>query len=191
MELALASANGDSTVKLWTLNGNLSNKTLQGHKKAVLDVSFSPDGKTIASASADETVRLWNLEDGTSQVFPHQAQVNRVAFSPSGQVLASASEDKTIKFWNLDGKLLQDLRGFNTSIVNLGFSGDYNTLAAADNRGQVMLQNLNLDNLLKISCNLLGDYLNSRPLNSQENLCTKRAPSLFQDKKPTSSRLKY
>lgn len=175
----IASANGDSTVKLWTLNGDLSNKTLQGHKKAVLDVSFSPDGKTIASASADETVRLWNLEDGTSQVFPHQAQVNRVAFSPTGQILASASEDKTIKFWNLDGKLLQDLRGLNTSIVNLSFSRDYNTLAAADSRGKVMLQNLNLDNLLKISCNFLGDYLNSRPLNSQENLCTKRAPSPF------------
>jgi len=173
----IASANSDSTVKLWTLNGNLSNKTLQGHKKAVLDVSFSPDGKTIASASADQTVRLWHLEEGTSKVFSHQAQVNRVAFSPSGKILASASEDKTIKFWNLDGKLLQDLRGFNTSIVNLSFSRDYNTLAAVDNRGKVMLQNLNLDNLLKISCNFLGDYLNSRPLNSQENLCTKRAPS--------------
>ena len=187
----IASANSDSTVKLWTLNGNLSNKTLQGHKKAVLDVSFSPDGKTIAWASTDETVRLWHLEDGTSQVFPHQAQVNRVAFSPSGQILASASEDKTIKFGNLEGKLLQDLRGFNTSIVNLSFSRDYNTLAAADNRGQVLRQNLNLDNLLKISCNFLGDYLHSRPLNSQENLCTKRAASLFQDKKPTNPRLNY
>ena len=140
-------------------------------------MGFSPDSKMIASASPDKTVRLWHLEDGTSQVFPHQAQVNRVAFSPSGQILASASEDKTINFGNLDGKLLQDLRGFNTSIVNLSFSRDYNTLAAIDNRGKVMLQNLNLDNLLKISCNFLGDYLNSRPLNSQENLCTKRAPS--------------
>jgi WD40 repeat protein len=93
------------------LNGDLSNKTLQGHKKAVLDVSFSPDSKMIASASPDESVRLWHLEDGTSQVFPHQAQVNRVPFSPSGQILASASENQTIKFWNLDGKLLQDLRG--------------------------------------------------------------------------------
>ena len=154
-------------------------------------MSFSPDGKTLASASADETVRLWHLEGGTSQVFLHQAQVNRVAFSPSGQILASASEDKRIKFWNLDGKLLQDLRGFNTSIANLSFSRDSNTLAALDNRGQVMLQNFNLDNLLKISCNFLGDYLNFRRLNSQENLCTKRAPSLFPDKKPTSSIFNY
>jgi len=154
-------------------------------------VGFSPDSKMIASASPDKTVRLWHLEDGTSQVFPHQAQVNRVAFSPSGQILASASEDKTINFGNLDGKLLQDLRGFNTSIVNLSFSRDYNTLAAADNRGQVMLQNLNLDNLLKMCCNFLDYYLTSRPIHSQENLCTNRVPSPFQDKKPTSSRFNY
>ncbi len=57
----IASASGDNTVKLWNTNGKLIT-TLQGHKGAVWDVEFTPDGKTLVSGSEDNTLMLWNLE---------------------------------------------------------------------------------------------------------------------------------
>ncbi|MEO0686079.1 MAG: hypothetical protein AAFY76_13825, partial [Cyanobacteria bacterium J06649_11] len=57
----LASASGDNTIKLWNTDGTLIT-TLQGHKAAVWDVEFTPDGKNIVSGSEDNTLMLWTLE---------------------------------------------------------------------------------------------------------------------------------
>ncbi|MEL6402463.1 MAG: WD40 repeat domain-containing protein [Cyanobacteria bacterium J06607_6] len=37
-------------------------QTLVGHDGWVLNLEFSPDGKTLASSSFDRTAILWNLE---------------------------------------------------------------------------------------------------------------------------------
>lgn len=55
----IASAGGDSTVKLWNRNGIIT--TLEGHSGAVWDVEFTNDGKTLVSGSEDNTLMLWNL----------------------------------------------------------------------------------------------------------------------------------
>jgi WD40 repeat protein len=47
--------------RLWSLDGTLL-QTLQGHKDAVLGVSFSPDGRDLASANFDGTVIVRNLD---------------------------------------------------------------------------------------------------------------------------------
>ena len=38
--------------------------TLKGHRRRVVSVAFSSDGKTLASASADNTVKLWRAANG-------------------------------------------------------------------------------------------------------------------------------
>ncbi|RKP14006.1 hypothetical protein BJ684DRAFT_19550 [Piptocephalis cylindrospora] len=38
--------------------------SLPGHKEAVLNVSFSPDGEHLASGSGDTTVRIWDMLEG-------------------------------------------------------------------------------------------------------------------------------
>jgi WD40 repeat protein len=79
---------------------------LQGHKKTIYQVAFSPDGTLLVSASVDETIRVWDmtrdppelqtvLESGMS------FGINSVAFHPDGHTLASASSENTVKLWDV------------------------------------------------------------------------------------------
>jgi WD40 repeat protein len=64
---------------------------LQGVKKPVQAVAFSPDGKTLASGGGDYLIRLW--EHGTGKQLdkwaPKRGSIFALAFSPDGKVLAS------------------------------------------------------------------------------------------------------
>lgn len=61
----LASASQDGTVKLWKKEGDLIT-TFSEHRREVVSVNFSPDGKMLASASYDRQVLLRPLPIGYS-----------------------------------------------------------------------------------------------------------------------------
>jgi WD40 repeat protein len=107
----LASASGDSSIKLWDVATGKEITSLKGHSGWVTSVSFSPDGKTLASGSYDKTIKLWNL--ATYQEITtfkgHSGFVYSVSFSPDGKTLASGSADKTIKLWKVYPNDFNDL----------------------------------------------------------------------------------
>ena len=105
--------------------------TLTGHTSHVMDIVFSPDGKTLASGGWDYTVRLWDVETGKSlkTLTEHTAPVRSVAFSPDGRTLASGSNDNTVRLWDVEtGKLLKTL-GHTDAVRSVTFSPDGRTLA--------------------------------------------------------------
>jgi WD40 repeat protein len=96
-------AAGGSTLAIWDAStGNVLHQ-LNGHKKYVWSVAYSPDGGLLTSGSEDGTVRLWNTGLGSevTEIEAHSSGVRGVAWAPVGMNLASAGRDKTLKIWEL------------------------------------------------------------------------------------------
>ncbi|KAL1449773.1 hypothetical protein WDU94_002248 [Cyamophila willieti] len=64
MNLVLASASFDSTVRLWDVDRGECLNTLTRHTEPVYSVAFSPDGKFLASGSFDKCVHIWSARTG-------------------------------------------------------------------------------------------------------------------------------
>lgn len=82
--------------------------TWSGHRAAVRDVDFSPNGKTAVSVSDDETVRMWRVSSGkTLFICKHNDFVDSVKFLPDGKRFITGSADGTVARWNAkNGKRL-------------------------------------------------------------------------------------
>ena len=103
----LATASGDSTVKLWSEQGQLI-RTLEGHGSVVWDVAISPDGQTLLTGSDDNLVKLWSREGTLLQTLTgHRAGIFDVDFNADGTLFATASGDGTVRLWERDGTLRQ------------------------------------------------------------------------------------
>ena len=57
----LASGLEDSTVRIWDVETREQIKKLEGYRKPVVSVSWSPDGKRLASGSDYAVVIIWQL----------------------------------------------------------------------------------------------------------------------------------
>ena len=80
---ALAS---DKVAKLYDPPSRAERATLTGHDSSVMQVVFSPDGKTLASSSADAQVRLWDVATAREKNRLDRVYVTTfpIAFTPDG-----------------------------------------------------------------------------------------------------------
>ncbi|MGH3826805.1 MAG: TIR domain-containing protein, partial [Pseudonocardiaceae bacterium] len=141
----LATASGDTTVRLWGVSDPHHPSllgALAGHTYSVRSVAFSPDGRILATASGDKTVRLWDVSDPRHAqplgiLTGHTDTVSSVAFSPDGRILATASGDKTVRLWDVSDPRqaypLGTLTGHADGVRSVAFSPDGRILASASN----------------------------------------------------------
>lgn len=103
----VATASGDTTVRLWNPTTQIPDRTLAAHKNWVLIVAFSPDSKRLASASMDSTLRIWDLATDTSRALKaHTKWITSLSWKPfhldpSCVRLVSASKDCSVRVWDV------------------------------------------------------------------------------------------
>nr|WP_225955260.1 hypothetical protein [Kibdelosporangium phytohabitans] len=139
----LATASGDSTVRLWDVTGPripAELATIPNTSNTVFGVGFSPDGRILATANEDHAVRLWDVTDPrrpkeAGAVPGMDGTVYGVAFSPDGRVLTTASFAGTVRLWDISAlprpTELATLTNHTNLVYSVAFSPDGRTLATA------------------------------------------------------------
>lgn len=131
--LASAIAGAGHPIRIWDVATGDKIGELSGHKKDVLWVEYSPDGKRIASCSSDMTARIWNVDSGTTlhELSGHGNVIHQVAFSPDSRYLATAGYDQMVRIWSVEnGTEVCALKGHGDKVLSIAFSTDGQFLAS-------------------------------------------------------------
>jgi U3 small nucleolar RNA-associated protein 13 len=101
-EKIIASGSYDKTIKIYSEKLKLLS-SITGHKRAIIDLSFSKYAKLLASSSTDKTIKIWNLTDYSciNTFEGHLASVLRIQWVYFGTHIISGGADGLVKFWNL------------------------------------------------------------------------------------------
>jgi WD40 repeat protein len=141
-----ASAGGDdfagAAARLWELPSGLDlGRPLEHSGGTVLDMAFSPDGKSLLTGHHDGKARLWDVASGR-RVGPEMAHIDKVytaTFSPDGRTLLTAGPNGAARLWQRDtGGLLRTCRAGSPLHV-AAFSPDGATFATGGQNGVVQL----------------------------------------------------
>ncbi|MFH0903248.1 MAG: protein kinase [Pseudomonadota bacterium] len=110
----------------------------------MLDVAFSPDGKTVASACADGRAYLFDTASALPRVLRGQQGSSwSVEFSPDGRLLALGTSSGQVVLWELERGTSKVMPGEHRGIVyGVAFSPDSRLLASAGEDAAVMLWDL-------------------------------------------------
>lgn len=128
---------GPQPVHLWETATGKERAVWYGHRGQVLQLAFSPDGRTVVTASSDGTARLWNagalLEETTDAMKPKlNTAVRALAFAPDNRTLFSAGGDHRICRWDAVERTQRgELIGHKGEVRALAVSPDGGKLASA------------------------------------------------------------
>jgi WD40 repeat protein len=112
-------------------------RTLEGHRAAVLAFAASTADRMLASGGRDGTVRLWDLTAWVAQAVlrGHKHSIQCVAIHPNGSTIISGSADGTLRFW--DVRSLQNTGTLESghicvNVVAISPRGDWVATGGAD-----------------------------------------------------------
>jgi RNA polymerase sigma factor (sigma-70 family) len=129
-------AGGVSLVAVWDVETKKQVKKIEGHNDSVLNMCFSPDGKTFATCSKDKTIRISNWETGkdVKVLRGHGHWVESIVFTADGKTLVSCSHDGTIRFWDWGNAVeieKQRIAAMPGPVRVVTFTPDWSLLVAA------------------------------------------------------------
>ncbi|KAI5811437.1 putative U5 snRNP complex subunit [Peziza echinospora] len=122
----IASGSFDRSVFLWRTYGDCENyAVLNGHKGAILDLSWSRDNRAIFTASADALLASWDVESATRirRYVGHEDIVNTMDVTKRGpEIILSGSDDGTVGIWDPRQKASVDYLETNFPVTAVAVS---------------------------------------------------------------------
>jgi hypothetical protein len=97
-------------VKLFDMKSRSVTRQLAGHKAAVYDIEFSPDGELLASAGSDKRLQMWvirNPEDLPVVMDNNDGFIWDIVFAKGSDYLITTTYESEIRIWPTDPALLQ------------------------------------------------------------------------------------
>ena len=167
----LASAGGDSNIRLWNIATQEQIHAFTAHNSAVRSIDFGPDGTFLASASYDGTVRVWNLEKkrqvaalDIKKLTEHNP--TQVIFSPNGSLVAIAVYNGQLILWDFQTQKILRQIDHQLSFPEIALSLDGKTLlsiASTDNRGDLKFWDVETGKQIAIQQNTQNRVLTTHP----------------------------
>ena len=144
----VAAASADRSAALFTLhdNGKRSVRAAEfvGHAGPVLDVDFSPDGRSVVTASADRSIKVWEKGGKLLRTLTHHTDIVQcLAIRPAAAArpdatdvppwaCASGGDDKTVRVWQPGiGRMVRIVRRHEGSVLALAYAPDGKRLFSA------------------------------------------------------------
>ncbi|MDJ0772509.1 MAG: caspase family protein [Mastigocoleus sp. MO_167.B18] len=120
---------------------------LEGYKRPIRSVVFSPNGKQLATSGDDGTARLWNSQGKELLIFGkerkiHKGSIKSIKFSPNGKLVATTGDDRFVRLWDLQGNPIQEWNAGQGKLWGVEFSPDGKFVASKGNDATVRLWNL-------------------------------------------------
>ena len=94
---------GSTFFWLLDVDGEVPQRTLEGHRLRINDLEFSPNGEIIASASRDGRIGLWDVASGKllGYLEGDGEIVTGIDFTSDGGFMVSGSQDGSVTLWGL------------------------------------------------------------------------------------------
>lgn len=117
------------------------------HQAAVVQATFSPDGRRVLTASLDRVAQVWDAITGTPVLpsMPHDGGVIRARFSPDGRLIATAIGNNdhgtaSVALWDArTGRQALSVDGWVAPTTEVRFSPDGTRLVAAGGNAEADL----------------------------------------------------
>ncbi|CAL4985694.1 unnamed protein product [Urochloa decumbens] len=119
---SFASTSWDGTVKIWNLNSDVCDATLDGHLDGLLCVDYITGGdrQYLIAGSMDGTAQIWDLEIKRRREYlqGHANHISVVYSHHEHQKLITGSLDGTVRIWDATTFRLENIIAFNLGAVS-------------------------------------------------------------------------
>ena len=121
------------------------------HKKPVISLSFSKDGRFMASASQDDEIIFWDMVDfrQIKRIKKHGHGVRAVAVSPKGDMLYIAFPNSIYEYETSKWVNTSIFEGYDNGIYSIAINSSGEKIAAGSKLGDIYITDINKQEIVK------------------------------------------